>query len=160
MTAQFAEQLHYQGRDVAMHTPPLSDYFAMGGFSPSFDLSCTALWRGYIGRWEIVDSRLYLLELHGTLRDGTETSVATLFPDFPDRVFAHWYSGTIHIPRGKRLDYVHMGYDSTFEQDLFLDVERGVVKNTRARHNGTAESGSALGDALFPHGNRGNEGAT
>ncbi len=36
-----------------------------------------------------------------------------------------------------------MGYGSTLERDLFLDVERGVVKNTRVRHNGTAESESA-----------------
>lgn len=143
MTAQIAERLRYQGEDVAMCTNPLSDFFAMGGFNPRFESNSTALWRGYVGRWEIVDSRLYLVELHGTLEDGTEASVATIFPDFPDRVFAHWYSGTIRIPQGKQLEYVHMGYGSTFERDLFLDVERGVVKNTRVRHNETAESESA-----------------
>ena len=74
------------------------------------------------------------------MEDGTEASVATIFPDFPDRVFAHWYSGTIRIPQGKQLEYVHMGYGSTFERDLLLDLERGVVKNTRVRHNGKAES--------------------
>jgi hypothetical protein len=77
------------------------------------------------------------------LEDGTEASVATIFPDFPERAFAHWYSGTLRIPQGKQLKYVHMGYGSTFERDLFLEVERGVVKNTRVRHNGTAESESA-----------------
>lgn len=143
MTAQIAERLCYQGEDVAMCTNPLSDFFAMGGFNPRFEPNSTALWRGYVGRWEIVDGRLYLVELHGTLEDGTEASVATIFPDFPDRVFAHWYSGTIRIPQGKQLEYVHMGYGSKFERDLFLDVERGVVKNTRVRHNGKAESESA-----------------
>ena len=143
MTAQIAEKLHYQGEDVPMCTNPLSAYFAMGGFNPRFESNCTALWRGYVGRWEIVDGRLYLVELSGTLEDGTEASVATIFPDFPDRVFAHWYSGTIRIPQGKQLEYVHMGYGSTFERDLLLEVERGVVKDTRLRHNGTAESESA-----------------
>ena len=143
MTAQIAEKLRYQGEVVAMCTNPLSDYFAMGGFNPRFVSNSTALWRGYVGRWEIADGRLYLVELRGTLDDGTEASVATIFPGFPDRVFAHWYSGTIRIPQGKQLEYVHMGYGSTFERDLFLDVERGVVKNTRVRHNGTAESESA-----------------
>ena len=33
-----------------------------------------------------------------------------------------------------------MGYGSTFERDLFLDVERGVVVATRVQHNGVAES--------------------
>jgi hypothetical protein len=143
MTAQIAEKLHYQGEVVAMCTNPLSDYFAMGGFNPRFASNSTALWRGYVGRWEVADGRLYLVELRGTLEDGTEASVATIFPDFPDRVFAHWYSGTIRVPQGKQLEYVHMGYGSTFERDLFLDVERGVVKNTRVRHNGTAEPESA-----------------
>jgi hypothetical protein len=54
------------------------------------------------------------------------------------------YSGTIRIPQGKQLEYVHMGYGSTFERDLFLDLERGVVKSTRVHHNGTAETDSAL----------------
>lgn len=140
MTAQIAERLRYQGEDVAMCTNPLSDFFAMGGFNPRFESHSTVLWRGYVGRWEIVDGRLYLVELHGTLEDGTEASVATIFPGFSDRVFAHWYSGTIRIPQGKQLEYVHMGYGSTFERDLLLDVERGVVKNTRVRLNGTAKS--------------------
>ena len=140
MTAQFAEALRYQGADLPMCTNPLGDYFAMGGFKPRFRWNCTALWRGYLGRWEIVDGRLYLVELKGTLQDGTEASVATIFPGFPDRAFAHWYSGTIRVPQGKRLQYVHMGYGSTFEWDLLLELERGVVKNTRVRLNGTAAS--------------------
>ena len=143
MTAQIAERLHYQGEDVAMCTNPLSDYFAMGGFNPRFESNCTALWRGYVGSWEIVDDRLYLVGLTGTLEDGAEASLATIFPEFPERVFAHWYSGTIRIPQGKQLEYVHMGYGSTFERDLFLDVERGVVVTTRVRQNGVADFESA-----------------
>lgn len=34
MTAQIAEHLHYQGKNVHMTTNPLSDYFALGGFHP------------------------------------------------------------------------------------------------------------------------------
>ena len=143
MTAQIAESLLYEGEDLAMCTNPLSDYFAVGGFAPRFQSNCTALWRGYVGSWEIVDDRLYLISLNGTLEDGTDASLATIFPEFPDRVFAHWYSGTIRLPQGKQLEYVHMGYGSTFERDLFLDLERGVVKNTRVRHNGTAVSENA-----------------
>jgi hypothetical protein len=143
MTAQIAEKLRYQGEDLAMCTNPLNDYFAMGGLDPCFESNCTALWRGYVGRWEIVGDRLYLLELHGTLKDGTKASVSTIFPDFPERVFAHWYTGTIRIPLGKQLSYVHMGYGSTFERDMLLDLERGVLKNTRVRQNGTAEAKNA-----------------
>jgi hypothetical protein len=140
MTAQFEEKLRYEGKDESMLTNPLCDYFAMGGVDPRFKWNCTALLRGYVGRWEIIDGRLYLVELHGTLENGDEASVATIFPDFPDRVFAHWYSGTIRIPQGELLEYIHLGYLSTFERDLLLHLERGVVKHTRVRHNGTANS--------------------
>ena len=76
MTAQIAEKLRYEGEDVAMCTNPLSDYFALGGINPRFESNCTALWRGYVGRWELV-------ELHGTLEDGTEASVATILASVP-----------------------------------------------------------------------------
>ena len=140
MTAQFSEQLRYQGEDLAMYTNPLDDYFAMGGFTPHFDLTCTALWRGYVGSWEIINERLYLVGLKGDLEDGTRASLASVFPDFPNRAFAHWFSGSIRVPQGKVLEKVHLGYGSTFERDLFLDVERGVVVGTRVRHNRTAKA--------------------
>jgi hypothetical protein len=139
MTAQIPEKLRYEGDVVDMCANPLSDYFAVSGVKMLFQPKSTALWRGYVGLWEIIDDLLYLVELRGTLEGGTEASVGTFFPDFPDRVFAQWYSGTIRIRKGKRLEYAHMGYGSTSEQDLLLDVEHGVVKNTRGRHNGTAE---------------------
>ena len=135
MTAQFSERLRYEGQDLSMYTNPLSDFFAMGGANPGFDANCTALWRGYVGSWENIQTRLYLTAISGTLKDGGQASLASVFPDFPDRVFAHWYSGEIRIPRGKRTKYVHQGYDSKFERDLLLDVEHGVVKATHIRHN-------------------------
>jgi len=143
MTAQIAEKLLYQGEHVSMCTNPLSDYFLMGGFNPRFESMSTALWRGYVGGWEIVDDRLYLVSLKGTLEDGTDATLETVFPGFPDRVFAHWYSGIVRIPQGKQLEYVHMGYASKFERDLFLDIVRGVVVATRVHQNGVAESENA-----------------
>ena len=165
MTAQIAEKLRYQGDSLAMCTNPLGDYFAMGGIYPHFESHCTALWRGYVGSWEIVDDRLYLIDLNGTLGDGTEASLATIFPEFPDTVFAHWYSGTIRLPQGKQIESVHMGYGSTFERDLLLDVERGVIVATRVRHNGVAKSegapeGYEVGAmTVFPRADKGSEGA-
>lgn len=156
MTAQFAERLRYEGQDHAMCTNPLSDFFDMGGINPGFVSNCSALWRGYVGSWEIIDGRLYLTALSGTLESGSEASLTTIFPDFPERVFAHWYSGRIRIPQGNQIKYVHMGYGSTFERDLFLDLERGIVKNTSVRHNGDAESETSPGGyevgalTLFP----------
>lgn len=135
MTAQTPEKIIYQGEKLKMRTEPLEDYFSKGGTRPEFQRSHTALWRRYIGSWEVVDDRLYLTDLSGWLEDGTKVAVATIFPGFADKVFAQWYSGTLHIPQGKLLKYVHMGYGSTYERDLLLEVLLGVVVATTVRCN-------------------------
>lgn len=140
MTAQFGERLHYDGQEMSMCTHPLGDFFALGGINPGFGqewpLDCTALWRGYIGTWEVLGDRLYLVAIHKLVLNGPGTNfLETVFPGFPDRVFAHWYSGTLRIPQGRTLKYVHMGHQSTYERDLLIDVERGVIGDVRIHEN-------------------------
>lgn len=159
MTAQIAEKLRYQGEDLSICTTPLCDYFAMGGSHPPFEYRYTALRRGYVGSWDIVNDRLYLIGLSGRLRDGAMLTLATIFPDYPDRVFAHWYSGTMRIPKGKLIEYVHMGFSSTYERDLLIEVEQGLVLGTRVRDNGTAgpdhaAEGYKIGAVTVFHGTR------
>lgn len=69
--------------------------------------------------------------------DSAWVSIEKIFPGFPERVFAHWFSGTIRIPRGRVLDYGHMGYGLTYERDWLIEIERGIVKGEQIRHNGT-----------------------
>ena len=145
MTAQIGEYLRYQGEGVSMCTEPLGDYFAMGGRKPEFQANCTALWRGYVGGWELVAGRPYLVKLTGTLMDGSEASLETVFPGFPERVFAHWYSGTLRVRNGQMLNYRHMGYMSVFERELLIGVERGVVTGTKVMDNRPDASGEEDG---------------
>ena len=126
-----------------MCSEPLSDYFEMAGESPDFAEMNTACWRGYVGEWEVLDGRLYLIGLDAYLASGEETNIETIFPGFPERVFAHWYSGRIRIPEGKLLDYVHMGYASVYERDVFLDFEKGVLVGKTTRTNGQAKEANA-----------------
>lgn len=135
MTAQTGETLHYRGETIEMFAEPLASFFMLGGFRPRFSWPSTALSRGYVGTWEITDGRLYLIGLKGSLEDGTPASLATIFPDYPERAFAHWYSGTIRVPRGRLLEYVHADYESVYEADLLLDFERGVLTATRVQRN-------------------------
>ena len=135
MTAQIGERLRYQGEDMTMATEPLEAYFTLGGERPSFGFVSTALWRGYVGRWEIVDDRLYLVGINAAAFRDEPVPLERLFPGYGDRVFAHWYSGTLRVPQGRRLAYVHMGYASTYERDLMLQIERGVLRGTWVRHN-------------------------
>ncbi len=140
MTAQVHENLIYKGQETSMCTEPLQAYFALGGVKPDFVVDSTALWRGYIGTWEIVNDRLYMVGLTGTLQGGVEATLENIFPGYPDRVFAHWYSGTLRIPEGSLLQYFHGGFASVYERDRFLKVREGVVVDCRLRQNGVAES--------------------
>jgi hypothetical protein len=44
---------------------------------------------------------------------------------------ASWYSGTLVIPRGEVVNYVHMGYASTHERYTVLQVTRGRIDSRR-----------------------------
>lgn len=145
MTAQIPENLHYEGKVHAMCAEPLALYFRLTGIEANFEYPSTALWRGYVGTWEILDGRLYLIGLDGELKNGSVATVATFFSNNPDRVFAHWYSGEIRLPRGKMLKYVHGGYDSVYEEDVLLTIDKGVVTHTAIRNNGTSLNPDAPG---------------
>jgi hypothetical protein len=135
MTAQVSETLWYEGKEHGMCSEPLNVYFDLTGERPKFAEMDTSCWRGYVGEWEIRDDRLYLIGLEGRLVDGEEATLESIFPGFPDRVLAHWYSGTVRVPEGELLDYVHGGYLSTYERDVFLTFEKGVLVGTETRKN-------------------------
>ncbi len=138
MTAQFSERLRLDNADVSLCTMPLDDYFTLTGNKPQLAVTSTALRRGYVGRWEITGDRLYLIGIDAELSNGEPLCLEMLFLGFPDRVFAHWYTGTLRIPKGKQLKYVHGGFGSTYEYDLFIDIDQGVVTGKRLQQNGTA----------------------
>ena len=144
MTAQATEVLHYKGEQLSIRTEPLSDYFAQMGHQPEFQDQSTACWRRYVGKWEILLDRLYLVGVSATYADGTAVTLESLFSGFTDRVFAHWYTGVINVPQGEMTEYIHMSYASRYERDLFLAIEDGIVVNIQLRdntHQSTKEGG-------------------
>lgn len=145
MTAQIAERLIYDGQEHALLSNPLTSYFEQGGVKPDFRATSTANWRGYVGTWEVLGDRLYLVSLKGWLRGGEEVNLETVFPGFPERVFAHWFTGQLRIPQGRQLQYVHMGYGSTYERDVMLSVRHGVLLQKDVVTHGEAQEGAPDG---------------
>ena len=142
MTAQCPETLLLRGEKLSLCTEPLAPYLESGANQITFDAETSACWRGYEGTWAIESGQLYLVKLQGgsdTNAGWVERSLADLFPEYPDGVFAHWYTGELRCTKGQLLDYVHGGYASQYEQDLFIDVVRGVVVSERLVVNGVAE---------------------
>lgn len=141
MTAQCSEKLTYFGFNLPMATCPLSDYFQLLRIPFEIELSrdSTALHRGYIGHWKIIDNSLYLSSLQGELKSGQPLRLDIIFPGFPDLVFAHWYTGTLRIPRGRMLDYKHFGFSSIYAYDLMILIDEGRVKRRCVVNNETQE---------------------
>jgi len=140
-TAQFGDRLIYKGETVSIFSNPLESYFNEKNPRPNdlFKFSCTACWRGYIATWKIDNNYLYLIKLvEGTCdSNAKEIQLSKVFPDSKGPIKATWFTGTLRIPRGKRLSYVHMGYGSIYEKDLFMTFEKGklieenLVDNTK-----------------------------
>lgn len=61
----------------------------------------------------------------------------TLFPErySNDKVSANWFSGMLRVPKGELLEYVHMGYMSTYEYELVFELEEGEVIDSREYSN-------------------------
>jgi hypothetical protein len=144
VTAQASEFLLYQGEKLSMCTDVLKSYLAMADMEAPFVAPHSALWRGYVGTWEIKDERLYLIELMGELKNRQNGSLDEIFPGFANRVFAHWFTGRLRAPQGKMLQYVHMGFNSTYEFDLLIEIDRGVVTRTELKSNGISDDGDTL----------------
>jgi len=151
MTAQVSEKLIYKGQELNLCAEPLNTYLETIRGDLKFVAHSSANWRGYVGTWCIEDERLYLAKLSGTVREGESDrsiELGFLFPDYPDGVFAHWFTGELRCVQGGLLKYVHMGYSSTYEKDLFIRIQNGVVLGDREITNGVSESGNSDGYVL------------
>ncbi|GIX24257.1 MAG: hypothetical protein KatS3mg122_1488 [Caldimonas sp.] len=126
MTAQRREMFINEGVQSSLRTQPLEKYFSLTGQRPKFCIPSTSLWRGYVGSWEVRDRRLYLVGIEGRA-DGGPVTLESLFPGYPERVFAHWYSGVLEAPEGEVLGFARHRYELIQERERFLRVDRGVV---------------------------------
>jgi len=135
MTAQYPDLINYQGKQYPLFSNPLDSYFNEHNPRPDLKALSTANWRGYIAEWEIEDNALYLDNLRGWI-DGDhrtyavnacEIGIENLFHGvFNGPVKATWFPGTLRIPQGELLEYVHMDYESVYDQDILLTIEKDV----------------------------------
>jgi hypothetical protein len=79
----------------------------------------TALWRGYVGHWEIKEGRLYLNLITGAFK---------LLEGEP--LFAEWITSTIRMPVEAGTHIPAIGYQSTFDTEIIVEIEGGVVQRT------------------------------
>jgi len=134
MTAQYPERIFYEGKKQSMASEPLSVYLREMDNPPKFSFKGTACWRSYNGTWEINENKLYLIELEAEIEGIGPIGLDYIFPN-KNTVFAKWFSGEIRIPQGNILGYVHQAYDSMYEQDILLKIEKGYLVDKTIRNN-------------------------
>jgi hypothetical protein len=132
-TAQQPDTIILSNVELPLNTNPLESYIKSVGWEPPEEASIwSSNWRGYIAQWEVVAGNLQLkdasIELKGnSIKNRKRKSIISdLFPK-KGRVVATWYSGALIVPDGEMINYVHMGYGSSYESYQVLRIKEGVV---------------------------------
>jgi hypothetical protein len=133
-TAQTPDEITFDGRTEMLFSEPLNQFLAVPSnwerFAPHVGTErCTGTWRGYKAAWEIRESRLLLRQVDVAPCEEKPKLVPlkTLFPLDVGTVPASWFTGTLVVPSGKLLNYIHMGYDSQYEHYTLFTVVQGLV---------------------------------
>ena len=143
-TAQYPDKILYDGKEYSLQTNPLEPYFALHPDKrPAGGISSTACWRGYIATFEIRGGQLFLKDIQCEYskkekKNSYETewkSVLTQVFRKDSAVKIDWFSGLLVLPYGKMVNYVHMGYASTYEHYLLLEIDKGDFKKEKKFNN-------------------------
>lgn len=140
LTAQYPDKIKFKGREYSLNSNPLELYFEQyPGKRPKNGVISTALWRGYVAHFEVIDNQLFVTDIQVEVRDpNSKDNHHFLWVSMYDEVFPNTkrtkleeYSGILILPYGKMVNYVHMGYASTFTKYWLLEIERGNFNEAR-----------------------------
>lgn len=133
MTSQIPDTIYYRDRRCDLMATPLEAYFERGAPRPELDCSYSALWRGYIATWRLVDEQLFLVYLRPGMADAPKLTLGTVFPGQGRRVFASWFTGRLRIPEGRCVASWEGGFMSAHERQTLVEVQGGRVASERTR---------------------------
>lgn len=165
-TAQAAERLVIEGEEWQLLASPLSAndsiYDKIKSSLPKNRGWSTGNWQGFIGCWEVVDSCLYLKEVHVDLWDEhTKKSTPLVFDADTLRtvlvdyyteygIRAGWFSEKdIIIGRGELIRYNHDAYDRNYEEEIVVTVENGRITRQEHWHNKKMTDGWGFADTRY-----------
>ena len=139
-TGQVPDYMVYQGDTIAIFSNPLEQYFELKGkrWLPDFNGGCgsTNCWRGYMAIWELRNDSLFLRRVTSCMKDCGTPHDADLVKMFgTGNVYAFWFTGGIMSPKGKLVEYVHMGYASVYEEERWLTFDKGKLKKLKIKSN-------------------------
>lgn len=138
-TAQYPDKIIFKGKEYMLHSNPMEVYFAkFRDKRPKIEIRSTALWRGYVATFEVIDDALYLKDIHIQVRKKDSEMLDTEWKSAINEVFPgdkklkiDWFTGLLVLPHGEMVNYVHMGYFSTYENYILLEIEAGNFKKSK-----------------------------
>lgn len=135
-TAQRPDKIIYQGKEYALHTNPMEAYFEKHpDRMPKTGPRSTNLWRGYVASFAVTNGLLQLRDIEIMVRVekedggsdyGFESVIKDVCPEGKPLVI-DWFSGILVLPYGDLKSYVHMGYASTYESYILLEVNEAKI---------------------------------
>jgi len=139
-TAQEPDKIIYKGKIYRLLSNPLEVYFKKNPDKrPQGEAMSTALGRGYIATFEVRENQLFLKDIEIEYLDTTSKGrsnykwrsvLKEVFPNQKD-VKIDWFTGLLVIPHGKIINYVHMGYGSTYKKYTLLEINKGDLKKEK-----------------------------
>ena len=128
MSYQFREQITINGQHYETESEPLKVYEEEINKRFKGKNTNTALWRGYVATQDSDVGRLFLTSIKGA-NDSSgnvlkEVSYISIF-DTTDRIFAHWFSGEIMIPKGAVIMFYF--YENIFQTNSYYIFKHGIL---------------------------------
>ncbi len=143
-TAQIPDKIIYNGKTYSLHNNPMENYFEKNpDKKPKSGLISSALWRGYVATFEVAGKEILLndIQIEESVDDGDDsfqtrwTSVLNDVVPKGQKLKIDWLNGILVLPYGEVVNYVHMGYASTYENYILLEVKEGSVGRSRELTN-------------------------
>jgi len=139
MAAQLPDILILDGTKMDLYSNPLESYWDLYPKKKPVFQSTESCKRGYIATWQLHNRLLILREITGNIQTSNfifwkkviPYSWKMLFPKVQGNgVVASWFTGKIRIPQGNKLFYVHHAYDSRFEREIIITIDKGEAIKT------------------------------
>lgn len=139
-TGQIPDYLITENDTLSLHCNPMESYFEKNPLPENLLAQrSTALWRGYIAYFKIVNNRLVLENIYkeeyyrdekGNHKEKLISIYGKIFKE--DKNFeCNFYSGVLICPFGKRIEYVHMGYSSIYENYKLYEIKDGIFQKEK-----------------------------
>ena len=138
-TAQYPDKIFYEGKEYMLHSNPMEAYFQkFPDKKPSGGIISSALWRGYVATFEITDGVLRLKDIEIRVdKSGSKSFdpewksvIETIVPK-GEVLKIDWFTGLLVLPHGEVVNYVHMGYGSTYEKYVLLEITKGILGRSK-----------------------------